>query len=86
MKAVQQAGPAAATEWQERAACARVEPDLFFPERSDSVTRETRRVCWDCPVRAECLAHALANDETDGLWGGLTPRERRQLRTPGPVR
>lgn len=36
-----------------------------------------KQVCRGCPVRRECLEHALAARETDGVWGGLTPEERR---------
>ena len=32
--------------------------------------------CRGCPVRAECLAYAVAADERAGLWGGLTAAER----------
>jgi hypothetical protein len=29
-----------------------------------------------CPVRGECLAHALAIGERHGVWGGLTTSQR----------
>ncbi|MFD0078192.1 WhiB family transcriptional regulator [Streptomyces sp. NPDC127166] len=75
------AGGSVETEWQERALCAQTDPELFHPELGHSC-REARKVCGACEVRAECLAHALAVPETDGVWGGLTYRERRRLR-PG---
>nr|WP_308213010.1 WhiB family transcriptional regulator [Nocardia amikacinitolerans] len=28
------------------------------------------------PVREQCRDYALAADEPNGIWGGLTPRER----------
>jgi WhiB family redox-sensing transcriptional regulator len=37
-------------------------------------------ICATCPVRSECLADALAHDETVGIWGGTTGDERVQLR------
>lgn len=37
---------------------------------------EAKHVCAGCPVRARCLAHALAHREHHGIWGGLTPPER----------
>lgn len=65
--------------WQERALCAQTDPEAFFPEKGGS-TREAKRVCSGCDVRAECLEYALANDERFGIWGGLSERERRRLR------
>jgi WhiB family redox-sensing transcriptional regulator len=65
--------------WQERALCAQTDPEAFFPEKGGS-TREAKRVCTGCEVRAECLEYALANDERFGIWGGLSERERRKLK------
>ena len=65
--------------WQERALCAQTDPEAFFPEKGGS-TREAKRVCAACEVRAECLQYALANDERFGIWGGLSERERRKLK------
>jgi|SRR5690625_3667708 len=65
--------------WQERALCAQTDPEAFFPEKGGS-TREAKRVCTSCEVRAECLEYALENDERFGIWGGLSERERRKLK------
>ena len=65
--------------WQERALCAQTDPEAFFPEKGGS-TREAKRVCASCEVRAECLEYALASDERFGIWGGLSERERRKLK------
>ena len=65
--------------WQERALCAQTDPEAFFPEKGGS-TREAKKVCVSCEVRAECLEYALENDERFGIWGGLSERERRKLR------
>jgi WhiB family transcriptional regulator, redox-sensing transcriptional regulator len=66
-------------EWQQDALCAQCDPEAFFPEKGGS-TREGKRICLGCPVRTECLEHALANSELFGIWGGLSERERRLLR------
>jgi WhiB family redox-sensing transcriptional regulator len=74
--------PGADTEelgWQERALCAETDPEAFFPEKGGS-TREAKKICTGCEVKAECLEYALANDERFGIWGGLSERERRRLR------
>ena len=65
--------------WQEQALCAQTDPESFFPEKGGS-TREAKRICSGCEVRAECLEYALQNDERFGIWGGLSERERRKLK------
>ncbi|MGW7065595.1 WhiB family transcriptional regulator [Streptomyces sp. NPDC054855] len=70
--------------WVERAACRGCDPDTFFPSgRSPDDTESeaaAKRLCASCPVVADCLAEALAHEESAGIWGGLTVRERRELR------
>ncbi len=65
--------------WQDQALCAQTDPEAFFPEKGGS-TREAKRVCRSCDVRAECLEYALENDERFGIWGGMSERERRRLK------
>ena len=50
--------------------------DLFVTGRKQ---REARSFCRVCPVRTECLAHALDQRIEFGVWGGMTERERRAL-------
>ncbi len=66
--------------WIKQAACRGVDADLFFPARGES-TRAARQVCQDCPVRLQCLEYSLANKEVHGIWGGLSERERRRIRS-----
>jgi WhiB family transcriptional regulator, redox-sensing transcriptional regulator len=65
--------------WQDRALCAQTDPEAFFPEKGGS-TREAKKVCRACEVRAECLEYALEHDERFGIWGGLSERERRRTK------
>ncbi len=65
--------------WVLEAKCLDADPEAFFPEKGGS-TREAKRICSACPVRNECLEHALANDERFGIWGGLSERERRRMK------
>ncbi len=53
-------------DWTERALCAETDPEAFFPEKGGS-TREAKKVCLSCEVRAECLEYALAHDERFGI-------------------
>jgi WhiB family redox-sensing transcriptional regulator len=71
--------PVGNAAWRLEALCAETDPEAFFPEKGGS-TRDAKRVCSGCTVRAECLEFALANDERFGIWGGLSERERRRLR------
>jgi WhiB family redox-sensing transcriptional regulator len=68
-----------APKWHERALCAQTDPEAFFPEKGGS-TRDAKRICGRCEVRAECLEDALVHDERYGVWGGLSERERRRLK------
>lgn len=65
--------------WMDRSACLGTDPDLFFPTRGDDQTA-AKRVCAGCQVRVECLEYALATNERNGIWGGLSERERRRMR------
>src|SRR5450759_5631183 len=71
--------------WQDRALCAQTDPEAFFPEKGGS-TREAKRICVGCHVRAECLEYALVNDERFGIWGGLSERARQRLRRASSLR
>ncbi|QWF85710.1 WhiB family transcriptional regulator [Amycolatopsis sp. CA-230715] len=65
--------------WREDALCREADPDAFFPDRGGRVV-EAKRICARCDVQAQCLLDALRNDERFGVWGGLSPRERRRIR------
>ena len=69
----------AGDEWRERALCAEVDPELWFPE-SGEPNLAAKLICGRCEVRAQCLAFALESNEQYGVWGGLSLRERRWLR------
>ena len=85
-------GAAAATNltfpgpWAERALCAQADPDAWFPEKGQhAVAKTAMRICRACPVRTQCLDHALTGADTwvgiaTGIWGGTTPTQRNQLR------
>ena len=66
-------------DWVEQAACAGVDPALFFPDRGASLA-DARQVCAGCPVRVECLEYALEAGEKFGVWGGTSEKERRAMR------
>jgi WhiB family redox-sensing transcriptional regulator len=69
-------------DWHEQAACKRMDPALFFPRAGESIRliRLAKETCRGCPVQKPCLDWAVTTIEPFGIWGGVTERERRQLR------
>ncbi len=71
--------------WRQRAACRGMGSALFFPagERDAEAVVQiagAKEVCAGCGVRLHCLTYALVANPDDGIWGGLSPSERRALR------
>ena len=65
--------------WADRGACGPDDTVAFFPSENES-TRAARRICAGCPVKAQCLAHAIVHGEHHGVWGGESQRARARLR------
>jgi WhiB family redox-sensing transcriptional regulator len=63
--------------WRRAARCRTADAEALFV--TGALQREARRFCRACPVRTECLAHALDQHVEFGVWGGMTERERRAL-------
>ena len=70
--------------WRVDAACASVDPDLFFPVGVTGPAvgqiASAKAVCAGCRVRAECLEFAITTNQEYGVWGGASEEERRVLR------
>ncbi|MFD7509529.1 WhiB family transcriptional regulator [Streptomyces sp. NPDC059853] len=56
----------------------RTAPRLFDPEAGVLAREEAREMCGTCRLQEECRQWAIATGEPRGLWGGLTPDERRE--------
>ena len=67
-------------EWRSGAACSGQDPKIWFPDgvRMASLRRAVA-ICNLCPVKAECLAHALEVKEPHGVWGGVSETQRRRM-------
>ena len=63
--------------WYRQAACIGVSGDVFFEEGVRRLVIEAKSYCYKCPVRVDCLEHAIAAEEI-GIWGGMTTTERRR--------
>jgi WhiB family redox-sensing transcriptional regulator len=72
---------AAIGDWRELAACAVVDPEVFFVE--DAAVAIS--ICSECPVRDACLRAALAEERGSsgayrhGVRGGLSAQSRARL-------
>lgn len=65
-------------EWHARAACREANPDLFFPlGYGDRNSRAALAFCEVCAVRETCLEESLTDWQEYGIFGGMTPAQRR---------
>ncbi len=74
-------------EWHLDAQCLGTSSEVFFPDVGRGESIKTARmvsiaksICRVCVVREACLDHAIEVGESEGVWGGLTPRERKRFR------
>jgi WhiB family redox-sensing transcriptional regulator len=72
-------------DWMREAACKGQPDEVFFPEHHDDGEQPdyttARRICAGCSVRAPCLAYALELNIRHGMFAGLSPTERANLRS-----
>lgn len=65
--------PAKSLEWQKNSECSKPENsslvDYFFSSNSKE-KYEAKNMCFQCPVRKECLQWALEHRQIWGVWGG----------------
>lgn len=75
--------------WRFEGACVSADdPSLWFagadePGQTVATIRKQREaveICRGCPVLAECRDHALRTNELFGVWGGLSPSQRKRMR------
>ncbi|MGI5269063.1 WhiB family transcriptional regulator [Nonomuraea sp. CA-218870] len=72
--------------WLRSGACKSSDPELFFPLAPSPVQEaRAKAVCATCQVLTECRSYAVRAGEADGIWGGLTPDERRRSRLPASL-
>jgi WhiB family redox-sensing transcriptional regulator len=69
--------------WMAKAAC-RGLGNLFFQSdpvgHDSSWQRRAKAICAECPVRYQCLDHAIAHGPVYGVWGGTSERARQQMK------
>jgi|688.fasta_scaffold13218_8 WhiB family redox-sensing transcriptional regulator len=71
-------------DWIDKAACKNISSEIFYPDGIDKAVDAKREasakiICKQCPVAAECLMHAITNEEKYGVWGSFAPKERTSI-------
>jgi WhiB family redox-sensing transcriptional regulator len=74
-------------DWMGKAACKDMIGDEIFYPSPGAEAKEVRlrreaqakAICAQCNVANECLDFAVSTRQSDGIWGGTTPEERRNL-------
>jgi len=58
------------------------DPEVYFPTPGDgnSLLAAARKGCASCPILNQCAEYALKHEPDHGIWGGLTVKERDQIR------
>jgi len=53
--------------------------DDFYPDRGRSAEKQLNGICSSCPVKDDCLNHALSYEKY-GYWGGTNAKQRDKMR------
>ena len=64
------------------ALCKGERTDMFYPDIGGPSLRQVQRargMCRKCEAIDDCLIAALKGREFYGIWGGVTPKQRRVL-------
>jgi WhiB family redox-sensing transcriptional regulator len=65
--------------WQSEANCKGIPTQEFYPTRGQVISQELKKRCIECPVKEQCLEHALSY-EAYGYWGGTSENQRESIR------
>lgn len=80
--------PSLIEDWETRAACARSLTDYWHPDEDATAARRSasfavaRQWCLRCPVQTECARKGIVllnEGSVEGMYGGMTPPELREL-------
>jgi len=70
------------TDWKYAAPCFQMPADAFYPDEGDRYNSTAGwDVCGTCPLKLECLATALRDEEQFGLFAQTSPDHRKMLAT-----
>lgn len=65
--------------WRQQANCVGLSTDDFYSPDDSDMKKQAVKYCFGCPVQNQCLYTAIIIDERHGVWGGLTPRQRKSF-------
>lgn len=67
--------------WQDDALCTQtgIDDPTWFPGVGQPASH-ARAICRMCSVTNQCAEYALARPNLEGVWGGLSERQRRSIR------
>lgn len=73
-------------EWSKQANCRGMDTNLFFEMNELNVYDPfAREVCFSCDVIEKCLWYANETATHDGMFGGMSPMERRKWRVNNKI-
>jgi WhiB family redox-sensing transcriptional regulator len=66
------------SEGKELAECSKpyIDPETFF---NPELVEAAKAICESCPIRIQCAAFAIKEGIAEGVWGGLSESERKQI-------
>ena len=65
--------------WRPEANCSSVDTSGLYDTEESVMKKHAAKLCVTCPVQNQCLYTAIIIGERHGVWGGLTPRQRKSL-------
>ena len=71
--------------WHKDSACKDMDTHEFYVGRGHKVKQQVSDACVACPVKAECLQHALEYEDY-GYWAGTNPVQRHKMRRQQGIR
>ena len=53
-----------------------IDPEIFFDPQLETMAIG---VCNRCPLQRECLKYSIEENIEEGVWGGITHAQRKQM-------
>ena len=72
-------------DWMRGALCASRDQLIHYADHDfgkqglNRMEKRAIRMCFDCPVRNECLSYAVDKRERHGIWGGSLDTDRQPV-------
>lgn len=67
------------SSWRAKAECLGADTDTFYPGKGEN-TSKARLTCFRCVSRIPCAEFAVRNNIGDGIFGGLSHHDRKDVR------